>query len=532
MADQKVNIDIRTRGAKKSKQDISGLSSSIGSLGRSALNAGAAYFGARGLIQGLMESTRLAGVQEQAEKSLEVALGKRSQALLDQASALQKVTTFGDEAIIGVQASLAAFLDSEEQIKLATEATLDLSVAMGMDLKSAGDLIAKTLGSSTNAMSRYGVEVEGAVGSTERIESLTNNVAKLFGGQAAAQAQTYAGSVQQLKNQLGDMGEQIGRIVIPVFEELAPHLRTAIDFWSKYLDVGKETEGSQNSLSKEIVDLNKKIELQASLVDYISGTSYRTFDLMKVRASEASRDLKDQMTFENLEIIKQREQLELLNQKKRDQLDILAKEKEMKSLINIDAQKGLDIKRSENDLTVDYVENKGLETMEGMTSIEVGKKYLSQLFQISDQKKVSMQQDLKNAALSGQSAKDAMKSVVRAESMEAVAGYISSVLKTVPFPVNLVLAAGAGAVVSSAIDRNLAMFADGGVVQGNPSTGDSVPAMLTPGEVILNASQQQGLLNNMGGVTVNIQGNMIGNEEFVRDTLIPEIDRTVNRGLA
>ena len=62
-----------------------------------------------------MESTRLAGVQEQAEKSLEVALGKRSQALLDQASALQKVTTFGDEAIIGVQASLAAFLDSEEQ---------------------------------------------------------------------------------------------------------------------------------------------------------------------------------------------------------------------------------------------------------------------------------------------------------------------------------------------------------------------------------------------------------------------------------
>ena len=59
----------------------------------------------------------------------------------------------------------------------------------------------------------------------------------------------------------------------------------------------------------------------------------------------------------------------------------------MKSLINIDAQKGLEIKRSENDLTVEYVENKGLETMEGMTSIEVGKKYLSQLFQISDQKK-------------------------------------------------------------------------------------------------------------------------------------------------
>ena len=139
-----------------------------------------------------------------------------------------------------------------------------------------------------------------------------------------------------------------------------------------------------------------------------------------------------------------------------------------------------------------------------------------------------MQQDLKNAALSGQTAKQAMKSVVRAESMEAVAGYISSVLKTVPFPANIILAAA----VSGLIDRGLSMFADGGIVQGNPSTGDSVPAMLTPGEVILNASQQQGLLNNMGGVTVNIQGNMIGNEEFVRDILIPEMSNARNQNLA
>jgi len=531
MADQKVNIDIRTRGAKKSKQDISGLSSSIGSLGRSALNAGAAYFGARGLIQGLMESTRLAGVQEQAEKSLEVALGKRSQALLDQASALQKVTTFGDEAIIGVQASLAAFLDSEEQIKLATEATLDLSVAMGMDLKSAGDLIAKTLGSSTNAMSRYGVEVKGAVGSTERIESLTNNVAKLFGGQAAAQAQTYAGSVQQLKNQLGDMGEQIGRIVIPVFEELAPHLRTAIDFWSKYLDVGRETEAQTSSYSERIRENNSLLEFNKARLEGITEANLKSNELTKngellaIRGSEHKRTAIEQLKIE-------REEIGKLYTIKFNLHSLMERELEIKQMIAERDAEGLDIRRSENDLAVEYVENKGLETMEGMTSIEVGKKYLSQLFQISDQKKVSMQQDLKNAALSGQSAKDAMKSVVRAESMEAVAGYISSVLKTVPFPVNLVLAAGAGAVVSSAIDRNLAMFADGGVVQGNPSTGDSVPAMLTPGEVILNASQQQGLLNNMGGVTVNIQGNMIGNEEFVRDTLIPEIDRKVNRGLA
>ena len=83
--------------------------------------------------------------------------------------------------------------------------------------------------------------------------------------------------------------------------------------------------------------------------------------------------------------------------------------------------------------------------------------------------------------------------------------------------------------MSSAISRN---FADGGIVDGDPSKGDVVPAMLTAGEVILNQAQQDNLVGNMGGVTVNIQGNMIGNEEFVRDILIPEVQKTTRRNLA
>ena len=104
--------------------------------------------------------------QERVEKKLEVALGSVNQALLNQASALQSVTTFGDEAIINVQALIGSFTDDEEAIKAATKATLDLAAAKGMDLNAAADLVSKTLGSSTNSLSRYGVEVEAAVGST------------------------------------------------------------------------------------------------------------------------------------------------------------------------------------------------------------------------------------------------------------------------------------------------------------------------------------------------------------------------------
>ena len=117
MATQKVNIDISTRGAKKSKEQLSGLNGAISKVGKAVGIASAAYFGARGLISGIQNVTELAGRQEQAEKALQTALGRTSQALLDQASALQKVSTTGDEAIIEQQAFLASLKFTEDQIK-------------------------------------------------------------------------------------------------------------------------------------------------------------------------------------------------------------------------------------------------------------------------------------------------------------------------------------------------------------------------------------------------------------------------------
>ncbi len=81
-------------------------------------------------------------------------------------------------------------------------------------------------------------------------------------------------------------------------------------------------------------------------------------------------------------------------------------------------------------------------------------------------------------------------------------------------------------------------FATGGMVQGQ----DNVPIMAQAGEFIM----QRSAVNNIGvqnlaamnsgqasaGVTVNIQGNMIGNDEFIRDNLIPQLNKAANQDLA
>ena len=185
---------------------------------------------ALGLITKLTSSlTKKYMEQEKAVKKLEAAVGKNTKGLINQAAALQQVTIFGDEVIINAQALIGAYISDEQHLKAATEATLDLASAKGMDLAAAADLVGKSLGSSTNALSRYGVEVQGVKGSTERVESLTRNVAKLFGGQAAAETRTLTGALEQMKNALGDTNELLGQSVAPFLTD-----------WVKWIKKGAE----------------------------------------------------------------------------------------------------------------------------------------------------------------------------------------------------------------------------------------------------------------------------------------------------
>ena len=487
MADKNINIKVGTTGAGKAKKELGGLNSAIGKMGKAVGIASAAYFGAKGLISSLSTVIELAGIQEQAEKKLETALGKTSQALLNQASALQKVTTFGDESIIGVQASLAAFLDSEEAIMKATEATLDLSVAMGMDLKSSGDLIAKTLGSSTNAMSRYGVEVEGAVGSSARLESLTRNVAELFGGQATAQAETMAGALQQAKNSAGDLGEAIGEKLSPLVSALAKDFSKTVDELTAFISADDSEQITVILSEAQVAMMNFRKELEGMSIEELLFEQERLAIALSMPLDSKTLDLYDH-------------QLNVVRQTLAPLID--------------------DIKRTEE-----------AEISFGAVIEKVSTRQIELELQKGKLKKEQLIADLKGAALQQSSAKDALKAVIRAESMEAVAGYIASVFKTVPYPFNLILAATGGAAVAGVIDKGLASFATGGdfVTSG--------PQMIMVGDnpggqerVRVDPLSSPNINGSGGGITLNISAPLV--DETILDTIIPAIEKAQRMNLA
>lgn len=207
--------------------DYGGAIKKVGAqVAKYAAAIGGALIAMRGFINLAKESIDLFDKQVRAEVSLEVALGKTSKALLDQASALQQVTRFGDEATIQGQAFLAQMGLEEDAILKLTPAILDMAQAKGMDLRSAFDLVAKSVGSSTNALSRYGIEITGVAGSSERVDNAIAALNEKFEGQAEA-ATAGAGKLVQFDNAVGDLKETLGEIIVDGIE---PFIDTALIF--------------------------------------------------------------------------------------------------------------------------------------------------------------------------------------------------------------------------------------------------------------------------------------------------------------
>ena len=179
---------------------------------------------------------------------------------------------FGDETIIEAQALIGAFVKDEEAIKAATEATMDLAAAKGFDLVAAADLVSKTLGSSTNALSRYGIEVTGAVGSTERLESLTGNLANVFGGQASAQAETMSGKLAQMTNALGDAGEAFGSLLAPAVRMGADALSFLANSLTSIINLEETQKARLNDSVMAYTDLQKGLD------DYNESVGNMTMD--------------------------------------------------------------------------------------------------------------------------------------------------------------------------------------------------------------------------------------------------------------
>lgn len=208
---------------------------------------------------------------EKAATKLRTALGGTSDALLRQASALQAVTRFDDEAIVDAQALLATYGLSEKQILKLTPAILDFASATGTDMSSAAEKVGRSVTTSTDALKRNGIQIKDSTSVTERLDSALESLNKRFGGQAEAAGAAGAGGLDKLKNKFGDLQENVGRNITNF-----PLFASAVEIANNVLDMGIRITSDAADEYKQLADdidqttLPTILDLNLALADTIS----------------------------------------------------------------------------------------------------------------------------------------------------------------------------------------------------------------------------------------------------------------------
>lgn len=159
--------------------------------------------------------------QETANKRLQIAmqnLGVYSdqafQKQLRFAEAMQDTSTFADEAVVELQATLTTFGLYGKQLEGVTKSALDLATAQRIDLHTAALLLGKAFVGETGTLSRYGIVVDENVSKGQKFAAVLEQINRRFGGAAAAELETHAGKVKQLANSFGELKEKVGQDLV------------------------------------------------------------------------------------------------------------------------------------------------------------------------------------------------------------------------------------------------------------------------------------------------------------------------------
>lgn len=153
--------------------------------------------------------------------------------IINLASSLQNTTTYSDEAVLSAENLLLTFTNiGRETFPQATKTVLDMSTALGQDTKSSAIQLGKALQDpilGVTALRRVGVNfskdqlavIENLVKTGKTLDAQKMILKELnteFGGSASAQALTFAGRIEILKNKFNDLQEKVGGVIAGLAE--------------------------------------------------------------------------------------------------------------------------------------------------------------------------------------------------------------------------------------------------------------------------------------------------------------------------
>lgn len=518
--------------------------------------------------------------QEMATNALTQAMvnnGVYSKALKDdylaQAAAIQKVTLFGDEQVIAAQAAIQSQIGQGKVTKELTLAVADLAQAKKMDLVSAAELVAKTLGSNNNLLARQGVEFDNNTRGAERLAAVTASLNQRFGGQAEA-ATTGLGAMKQLSNSLSDVAEVFG-------EKLAPFISMAAQAMKGFAEDSKNTSpimdgflyilritaelgialgGVMRSLGAEIgIGLATAVETASMALqgEFREALSIAEQGLLAIGEAQQRIESETNAQIAALRGIDSEAKAAQLAKEENDLKQSLLNKKNMKVISSEEDlakqlennQKTLDMQAAQNEL--ERAQKSGNDAtilaaeiakqdaiLKSNASHDAKMTAQNEKFRLQEKQKDAAAALAKQAALKDSlsiiagmagSSNDTLASIGKAAALTQIAidtpAAISKALASAPPPFNFALAAGVGAAMASQAARVSGIqLAEGGIVKARPG---GIQATIGEGgrdEAVIPLENGQIPGSQGGGHTFVFNGPIMGDRRQAQEFAM-QVDR-------
>ena len=221
-------------------------------------------------VKAFQESQEVVAQTEAVLKSTGEAAGMTADQIGGLATELQRVTRFSDETIQGGENMLLTFTNiGNDVFPEATRAMLDMSQALGQDVKGSAIQLGKALNDpimGVTALRKVGVsfteqqqdQIKTLVESGKTLDAqklILAELAKEFGGSAVAAGETFGGQIDRLKNQLGQAQESIGEFIVQGLEPVTGGFLDWIDSMGGVEGIAKEVTGWMGDLASGFMEV-------------------------------------------------------------------------------------------------------------------------------------------------------------------------------------------------------------------------------------------------------------------------------------
>jgi len=255
------DFDDLKKGIQGSQAEVETFADKVGDFGKkasiafAAAAAAAAAYAVTLAVDGVKAAIEDEAAQVKLANALRNATGATEaqiKATENQILKMSLATGVSDEKLRPALQRIALSTGDLSKAQDLLSVALDVSTSTGKPLEAVANAIGKAYDGNTAALGKLGIGLSSAELKTMSFTDVQSKLTDLFGGAAAANAETYAGRLERLKVTFDEAKETIGYKLLPIIQQLVefivnkvvPALGSFADFFKPITDAiekNKET---------------------------------------------------------------------------------------------------------------------------------------------------------------------------------------------------------------------------------------------------------------------------------------------------